>query len=56
LVKVDAVVGRVASGDQPPPVARMHSRAGSEEPGQRPEFTEITLVLDGTRVEHRDGD
>ena len=34
----------------------MISPAGWEEPGQRPEFEEITVVLRGTlRVEHEDG-
>ena len=34
----------------------MVSPAGWEEPGQRPEFDEITVVLDGLlRVEHESG-
>jgi ethanolamine utilization protein EutQ (cupin superfamily) len=34
----------------------MTSPAGWEEPGQRPDFEEITVVLRGTlRVEHQDG-
>lgn len=34
----------------------MTSPAGWSEPGQRPEFTEVTLVLRGTvRVEHESG-
>ena len=37
-------------------VARMVSPAGWEEPGQRPEFEEITVVLRGLlRVEHEAG-
>ena len=37
-------------------VARMQSPAGWEEPGQRPEFEEITVVLRGMiRVEHEGG-
>ena len=37
-------------------VARMQSPAGWEEPGQRPDFEEITMVLRGTlRVEHEQG-
>jgi len=37
-------------------VARMTSPPGWEEPGQRPEFEEITLVLRGMlRVEHGSG-
>jgi ethanolamine utilization protein EutQ (cupin superfamily) len=34
----------------------MQSPAGWEEPGQTPEFDEVTLVLEGmVRVEHREG-
>jgi len=37
-------------------VARMISPSGWEEPGQRPEFEEITVVLNGMlRVEHEKG-
>ena len=37
-------------------VARMESPAGWSEPGQRPEFREITLVISGTlRVETESG-
>ena len=37
-------------------IARMESPAGWEEPGQRPEFDEYTVVLRGTlRVRHRRG-
>lgn len=49
-------VGRVNSGDAGVSVARMTSPGGWEEPGQRPEFDEITLVLNGTvRVEYEGG-
>jgi mannose-6-phosphate isomerase-like protein (cupin superfamily) len=49
-------VGRVNSGDAGVSVARMTSPGGWEEPGQRPEFDEITLVLNGiVRVEHEGG-
>ena len=49
-------VGRVNSGHRHLSVARMVSPAGWEEPGQRPEFEEITLVLRGmVRVEHDGG-
>ncbi len=40
-------VGRASSGHANVSVARMSSPAGWEEPGQRPEFEEITLVLEG---------
>lgn len=49
-------VGRVNSGDAGVSVARMTSPGGWEEPGQRPEFDEITLVLNGiVRVEYEGG-
>jgi ethanolamine utilization protein EutQ (cupin superfamily) len=37
-------------------VALMHSPAGWQEPGQRPQFDEYTLVLEGlVHVEHEGG-
>jgi hypothetical protein len=49
-------VGRVSTGDDRVSIARMESPEGWREPGQRPEFDECTLVLDGClRVEHADG-
>lgn len=36
--RIEAYVGRVASGDAGVSVARMRSPAGWQEPGQRPEF------------------
>lgn len=49
-------VGRLNTGDESVSIARMSSPAGWKEPGQRPEFTEYTLVLDGVlQVEHEDG-
>jgi mannose-6-phosphate isomerase-like protein (cupin superfamily) len=53
---IQEFAGRVNSGHAGVSVARMVSPSGWEEPGQRPEFEEITLVLKGTlRVEHEDG-
>jgi mannose-6-phosphate isomerase-like protein (cupin superfamily) len=53
---VEEYIGHVNSGDQQASVAHMHSPAGWSEPGQRPEFDEFTLVLDGTlHVEHESG-
>ena len=40
-------VGRVNSGTEPVSIAHMKSPASWREPGQRPEFTEYTLVLRG---------
>ncbi len=54
--RIDEYVGRVNSGDDHVSVAHMRSPGGWSEPGQRPEFEEITLVLKGAlRVEHEDG-
>lgn len=53
---IDEFVGRVNTGHTEMSVAKMRSPAGWVEPGQTPEFDELTLVLEGTvRVEHRDG-
>ncbi len=53
---IEEFTGRVNSGDEGASVARMTSPAGWEEPGQRPEFQEITVVLEGAlRVEHEGG-
>jgi hypothetical protein len=53
---IEEYVGRVNTGEERLSVARMRSPAGWVEPGQRPEFDEWTLVLDGyLRVEHDGG-
>src|SRR4051812_8326446 len=54
--KIEEFTGRVNSGHAQVSVARMTSPSGWLEPGQRPEFEEITVVLHGMlRVEHADG-
>jgi mannose-6-phosphate isomerase-like protein (cupin superfamily) len=54
--KIEEFAGRVNSGHGQVSVARMTSPSGWLEPGQRPEFEEITVVLRGmVRVEHTDG-
>jgi mannose-6-phosphate isomerase-like protein (cupin superfamily) len=54
--QIQEFAGRVNSGHAGVSVARMISPSGWEEPGQRPEFEEITVVLKGTlRVEHEGG-
>jgi quercetin dioxygenase-like cupin family protein len=54
--RIEEFAGRVNSGHGGVSVARMTSPAGWVEPGQRPEFEEITLVLRGmVRVEHDQG-
>jgi len=54
--QIQEFAGRVNSGHAGVSVARMVSPQGWIEPGQRPEFEEITVVLKGTlRVEHKGG-
>ena len=53
---IDEYVGQVNTGEGRVSVAHMRSRAGWVEPGQRPDFDEYTVVLEGVlRVEHEDG-
>jgi quercetin dioxygenase-like cupin family protein len=54
--KIEEYAGRVNSGHANVSIARMTSPQGWVEPGQRPEFEELTLVLEGTlTVEHENG-
>ena len=53
---IDEFVGRVNTGEERLSVARMQSPEGWQEPGQRPEFDEYTVVIDGAlKVEHEQG-
>ncbi|HEX8433636.1 cupin domain-containing protein [Archangium sp.] len=53
---IDEYVGRVNSKHAELSVAHMRSPGGWLEPGQTPEFREITVVLKGLlRVEHQGG-
>src|SRR4051812_5240578 len=53
---IDEYVGRVNSGDAALSVAHMRSPGGWVEPGQTPDFLEVTLVLKGMlRVTQRGG-
>ena len=53
---IEEFVGRVNTGEARLSIARMRSPAGWVEPGQRPDFEEITVVLRGRlRVEHEGG-
>ena len=53
---IEEYAGRVNSGHASMSVARMVSPEGWVEPGQRPEFEEVTVVLRGMlRVEHEGG-
>jgi mannose-6-phosphate isomerase-like protein (cupin superfamily) len=54
--RIEEYAGRVNSGHDGVSVARMVSPEGWLEPGQRPDFQEITVVLKGMlRVEHEGG-
>jgi mannose-6-phosphate isomerase-like protein (cupin superfamily) len=54
--RIEEFAGRVNSGHASLSVARMMSPQGWLEPGQRPEFEEVTVVLQGLiRVEHEGG-
>jgi mannose-6-phosphate isomerase-like protein (cupin superfamily) len=53
---IDEYVGRVNSASAHISIAHMRSPGGWQEPGQRPEFEEFTVVLRGMlRVEHQNG-
>jgi mannose-6-phosphate isomerase-like protein (cupin superfamily) len=54
--QIQEFIGRVNSGHDGVSVARMVSPGGWVEPGQRPDFDEMTIVLKGlVRVEHEGG-
>jgi mannose-6-phosphate isomerase-like protein (cupin superfamily) len=54
--QIQEFAGRVNSAHSTVSIARMISPSGWEEPGQRPDFEEITVVLKGMlRVEHEKG-
>jgi mannose-6-phosphate isomerase-like protein (cupin superfamily) len=54
--RIEEYAGRLNSGHHNVSVARMVSPEGWVEPGQTPEFEEITVVIGGMlRVEHKDG-
>src|SRR5262245_2078983 len=54
--RIEEFAGRANSGHAAVSVARMTSPSGWAEPGQRPDFEEITVVLRGmVRVEHAGG-
>jgi mannose-6-phosphate isomerase-like protein (cupin superfamily) len=53
---IDEYVGRVNTGEERVSVAHMRSPEGWVEPGQRPQFDEYTVVIEGSlRVEHEAG-
>jgi mannose-6-phosphate isomerase-like protein (cupin superfamily) len=53
---IDEYIGRVNSKNDAVSIAHMRSPGGWQEPGQTPEFDELTVVLRGMlRVEYRGG-
>jgi quercetin dioxygenase-like cupin family protein len=53
---IEEHIGRVNSATDEVSIAKMSAPPGWSEPGQRPEFTEYTLVLSGSLVvEHAEG-
>jgi hypothetical protein len=53
---IEEFTGRASTGEERASIARMRSPSGWTEPGQRPEFDEYTVVLDGVlRVETASG-
>jgi len=54
--RIDEYIGHVNSEDPAVSIAHMRSPAGWSEPGQRPDFDEFTVLLNGMmRVEHEAG-
>ena len=55
--QIEEYIGRVNSGHANVSIARMKSPTGWEEPGQTPQFEELSIVLAGTlRVTWTDGE
>jgi mannose-6-phosphate isomerase-like protein (cupin superfamily) len=55
--RIEEFVGRVNSAHSRVSIARMQSPGGWQEPGQRPEFEELTVILRGAlRVEFEGGE
>jgi mannose-6-phosphate isomerase-like protein (cupin superfamily) len=52
---IDEYVGRVNNAEQRLSVAHMRSPSGWQEPGQRPEFDEYTVVLRGELLVESEG-
>jgi len=54
--RIEEYVGRINTGNEQVSVARIISAMGWQEPGQRPDFQEISVVLLGClKVEHNGG-
>jgi hypothetical protein len=53
---IEEFIGRASTGTPEVSIAHMKSPAGWEEPGQRPDFDEFTVVLSGRLIiEHSEG-
>jgi len=53
---INEYIGRVNTGHEAVSIAHMSSPGGWQEPGQKPDFDEFTVVLRGVlRVEHAGG-
>lgn len=53
---IDEYAGRINNAESRLSIAVMHSPPGWQEPGQRPDFDEYTVVLEGAlEVEHEGG-
>ncbi len=53
---IDEFAGRMNNGEERLSIAHMRSPGGWEEPGQRPDFDEYTVVLSGVlKVDHEGG-
>lgn len=53
---IDEFAGRINNGEERLSIAHMRSPSGWEEPGQRPDFDEYTVVLSGVlKVDHEGG-
>ena len=54
--RIEEYAGQVNSGHRAVSIAKMTSPSGWAEPGQTPDFEEVTVVLEGMlQVEHRAG-
>ena len=53
--QIEEFIGRVNSGSDELSIARMKSPSGWVEPGQRPDFLEISVVLRGVLMVEYDG-
>lgn len=53
--RIEEFAGRASTGHETVSIARMQSPSGWKEPGQRPEFEELTIVLTGMLLVEYEG-